>query len=88
MNNFLKFMLKCLWHASNYVFSTGTASAKREEPFATLGIIGFALLTTSFLLLSWFIVKFDYLPLRIIVSIFISLIVATIYFLIVYLFVI
>lgn len=86
MVNFIKFMLKCIWHGSSYVF-TGAPAVKPQEPFAVLGLIGFAIFTVSFGILSWFIVKLDSLSLRIIVSVLLSLILVILYFLIAYCFV-
>ena len=87
MVDFLKFMLKCLWQGSSYVFSTGSAGTKTQAPFDVLGIIGFCVLAISFLLFSWFVIKFESLSLRIIISFLISLVIVIVYFLIAYCFV-
>ena len=88
MIKFFSFLLKCLWHASSFVFSSGPADVTtREEPFTTLGLIGFAFMAVSFLIFSWFVIKFDKLGLRIFVSILAALAIVIIYFLIAYCFV-
>ena len=79
MVDFLKFMLKCLWQASS--------SVKPQPPFDVLGIIGLFVLSISFVLFSWYVVKLDSLSLRIIISLLISLAIVVAYFLIAYSFV-
>ncbi len=86
MANFIKFMLKCIWYGSSYVF-TASPAMKPHEPFAVLGIIGFCIFSASFLLSSWFVVKLKSLYLKIIVSMLISLIPVIFYFIIAYFFV-
>lgn len=84
---FFKFIIKCLWQGSYYVFSSGPSGEKTQAPFDILGIIGFGVFSVSFLLLLWFVVKFDSFKLQIICSLFLSLIAVLAYFLIAYYFV-
>ena len=87
MVDFFKFILTCLWNASSYVFSSGPADAKREEPFTFIGMVGFVLFTVLFPLFNWVIIKHDSQSLRIAISIFISLALVVLYFLIAYCFI-
>lgn len=78
-------MLKCLWHGSSYVFTTGT-DPKPEEPFAVLGLIAFAVFVASLWLFYLFVLKFDSPIKTISVSAMLSLVVVVLYFLAVYCF--
>ena len=86
MFDFLKFMLKCLWEGSGYVFSSTPATAS-EKPFDSLGISGFGILFSAFVLFDWLIVKCESSILRHTVSALITLSVVVVYFLIAYCFV-
>ena len=84
MRAFVKFLLTCIWNIGGPIESGGTPS---NSLFVILGTVGLAFFSLSFLLFSWFVVKFESLRLRIAISFMISLIIALLYFLIAYCFV-
>ena len=87
MVDFLKFMLKCLWQGSSYVFSAGSAGEKTQEPIDILGIAGFGVLVASFFLIYWLLEKFESSCLCTIIILLISLVIVIVYFLIAFCFV-
>lgn len=84
MYEFIKFVFTCIWNIGGPIAPDGAPS---NTLFIILGTIGLAFFSLSFLLFSWFVVKFESLGLRIAVSLLISLFVSLLYFSIAYCFV-
>ena len=90
MLDFIKFMIKCLWHGSSYIF-TGAPAVEPPEPFHGIGLIGWYIFVISFGISGWFVLKaskkqtLSYL--EIFLSMLVSLIPVILYFIIAYCFV-
>ena len=83
---FLKFILKCLFESAGYLVSP-TVAGGTEKPYDWLGMIGFGILISAFILFDWDIIKCKSSILRHTVSALITLSLVVVYFLIAYCFV-
>ena len=81
---FLKFMIKCLWEGSGYLFCAYPA-VESEKPFDFIGIGGCGIILISFALFYFFIVKSQSPFFRIATSVLISFLIFTVYFLLMFL---
>ena len=81
---FLKFMIKCLWEGSGYLFCAYPA-VESEKPFDVIGIGGFWIILISFALFYFFIVKFQSPFFHVATSVLISVLISTVYFLLMFL---